>query len=59
MDRRRHELDTLRRFARWDTAAPVFGDWVRREGGFGWSDGPVVELELGYRAAAVLIGGRS
>lgn len=59
-DLRRLRLHTLQRYATWLTSAENEGaGWragVAPFGHYAIAQGPIVELELGYRAAAYAIG---
>ena len=55
MDKRRRDLDSVRRLAEWATNVENEGEWVGRRTGTRYGMGPVVELELGYRGAAYFL----
>lgn len=59
-DRRKLRLHTLQRYADWLTSAenegPGWRSGVAPHGHYAIAGGPIVELELGYRAAAYVLG---
>lgn len=55
MDKRRRDLDSVKRLAEWATNVENEGEWFSRSTGQRFGLGPVVELELGYRSASYFL----
>lgn len=58
MDKRRRDLQTIYRLTDWTTTLEQESEWCIRSTGQMFGRGPVVELELGYRAASELVANR-
>lgn len=55
MQDRRRDMDSVKRYAEWRSNLPNEGRPAGRFYQFGWMEGPVIELELGYRGAAYFL----
>lgn len=55
MDKRRRDLDTVKRLAEWTTLVENEGEWLSRSTGQRLGMGPVIELELSYRTASYFL----
>lgn len=55
MDKRKRDLDSVKRYAHWLTQVENEGEWITRNNWCHSVIGSVVELELGYRSASYFL----